>query len=60
MFIFPILFPLMAIIGTYLMNTTQNNVILLIDVIFNSIIYSFNSHFLKIEIHEAIYPFSIW
>lgn len=58
-FIIPILFPLMAIIGTYLMNTTQNNVILLI-MLFSIPLYVVLIVFLKNKVHEAVYPFSIW
>ncbi|MGF7119006.1 DUF2206 domain-containing protein [Methanobacterium oryzae] len=58
-FIIPILFPLMAIIGTYLMNTTQNNIILLIMLFFIPL-YIILIAFLKNKVHEVVYPFSIW
>ncbi len=58
-FIIPILFPLMAIIGTYLMNTTQNNIILL-WMLLSIPPYLVLIIYLKNRVHHSIYPFSIW
>jgi uncharacterized membrane protein len=57
--IFPILFPFMAIFGTYLMNTTQNN-ILLMAMLFLIPIYLVAVVFLKDKIHPATYPLAVW
>lgn len=59
MYIFPMLFPFMAILGTYLMNTTQNNVILLL-MLFLIPIYIILIAFFKDKIHVSNYPFAIW
>ena len=57
--IFPALFPFMAILGTYLMNTTQNNVILL-AMLFLIPVYIVAITILKDRIHSATYPFALW
>jgi len=59
MFIFPILFPFMAILGTHLMNTTENNIILLL-MLFLIPIYVVLVAILKDRIHSATYSFSIF
>lgn len=56
--IFPALFPFMAIFGTYLMNTTQNNIILL-AMLFLIPIYVITVVILKDKISTATYPFAI-
>lgn len=58
-FIIPILFPLMAIIGTYLMNTTQNNILLMI-MLFSIPLYVVLIAYLNNRLHKTVYPFSIW
>ncbi|MCE7699530.1 MAG: hypothetical protein K8E24_012235, partial [Methanobacterium paludis] len=57
--IFPVLFPFMAIFGTYLMNTTQNN-ILLMAMLFLIPIYLVAVVLLKDKIHPATYPLAVW
>lgn len=59
MLIFPLIFPFMAILGTYLMNNTENNIILL-AMLFLIPIYIILVSFLKDRIHSATYPFSIF
>lgn len=56
--VFPFLFPLMAIIGTYLMNVTQNNIILLI-MLFLIPVYLIAVIILKDKLHHATYPVSL-
>ena len=57
--IFPALFPFMAIFGTYLMNSTQNNVILL-AMLFLIPVYIIVITILKDRIHAATFPFALW
>ena len=57
--IFPSLFPFMAIIGTYLMNTTQNNIILLAMLLLIPV-YIVALAILRDKISGATYPFAIW
>lgn len=57
--IFPILFPLMAVLGTYLMNTSQNNVILLL-MLFLIPFYLVLVVYLKDKVHSATYPLAVW
>ncbi len=57
--IFPALFPFMAIFGTYFMNLTQNNVILL-AMLFLIPVYIIAITVLKDRIHSATYPFALW
>jgi uncharacterized membrane protein len=59
MLLFPIIFPFMAIIGTYLMNNTQNNIILLF-MLFLIPIYLILVLILKERIHSSTYPIAIW
>ena len=56
--IFPILFPFMAVFGTYLMNTQGNNIILL-AMLFLIPAYVVVVVCLKDKIHEATYPIAI-
>lgn len=58
-FFIPILFPFMAIFGTYLMNITQNNAILLV-MLFSIPLYVILIAYLRDRLHDAIYPFSVW
>ncbi|MGB9979498.1 DUF2206 domain-containing protein [Methanobacterium sp.] len=57
--IFPALFPFMAVFGTYLMNLTQNNFILLLMLILIPV-YIVIITLLKDRIHDATYPFALW
>ncbi|MEN4019889.1 MAG: DUF2206 domain-containing protein [Methanobacteriaceae archaeon] len=57
--IFPALFPFMAIFGTHMMNTMENNVILL-SFLFLIPLYLISIVFLKDRVHKATYPFSLW
>jgi uncharacterized membrane protein len=55
----PLIFPIMAILGTYLMNTTQNNIILLL-MLFSIPLYIVVVVLLKEKVHKITYPISIW
>lgn len=57
--IFPALFPLLAILGTYLMNTTQNNILLLLMLVLIPL-YLIATVYLKDKIHSATYPLALW
>jgi uncharacterized membrane protein len=57
--IFPFLFPLLAILGTYLMNTTQNNILLLTMLLLIPL-YLVAVVYLKDRIHSATYPLALW
>ena len=57
--IFPALFPFMAIFGTYLMNLTQNNSILLAMLLLIPV-YIIAVIVLRDRIPGATYPFAIW
>ncbi len=57
--IFPFSFPLLAILGTYLMNTTQNNVLLLIMLLLIPL-YLVAVVYLRDRIHSATYPLALW
>jgi len=57
--IFPALFPFMAIFGTHMMNTMQNNVILL-SMLFLIPLYIISIGFSKDRVHKATYPFALW
>lgn len=56
--IFPALFPFMAVFGTYLMNTTQNNIILL-AMLFLIPVYVIAVVILKNKVSAATYPFAL-
>lgn len=58
MLIFPAIFPFMAVLGTYLMNTGQNNIILL-AMLFLIPIYVIAVVILKDKISNSTYPFAI-
>ncbi len=57
--LFPLIFPLMAILGTYLMNSSLNNIIL-IAMLFLIPIYLIFIVYLKERVHPLTYPISIW
>lgn len=57
--IFSLLFPFMAIFGTYLMNTQENNIILL-AMLFLIPAYVVVVVYWRDRIHEATYPVAIW
>lgn len=57
--IFPALFPFLAILGTYLMNTTQNNIILLVMLLLIPL-YLVVVVYLRDRIHPATYPLALW
>lgn len=56
--IFPVLFPLLAVLGTYLMNTAQNNIILM-AMLFLIPAYLVAVVYLKDRIHPATYPIAL-
>ena len=56
--IFPVIFPFMAVLGTYLMNTTQNNIILM-AMLFLIPVYIIAVVYLKDRIHHATYPIAL-
>lgn len=58
MLLFPAIFPFMAILGTYLMNNTQNNIILLL-MLFLIPIYVFLVVFLREKLHNSTYIVAI-
>lgn len=57
--IFPVLFPLLAVLGTYLMNTTQNNILLML-MLFLIPLYLIAVVYLRDKIHPATYPIAVW
>ena len=57
--IFPALFPFMAVFGTYLMNLTQNNFILL-SMLLLIPVYIIAITILRDRIPGATYPFALW
>ena len=57
--ILPILFPLLAVIGTYSMNLYQNNLILMI-LLFLIPIYIIILIYLQEKIHPINYPIALW
>jgi uncharacterized membrane protein len=57
--IFPILFPLMAVIGTYLMNTTLNN-ILILTMLFLIPFYIIVVAYLRDRVHPYTYPVALF
>ncbi|HTX61099.1 MAG TPA: hypothetical protein VMC48_02215, partial [Methanobacterium sp.] len=57
--LFPFLFPLLAVLGTNLMNTTQNNIILLTMLILIPV-YLISVVYLRERIHFANYPLALW
>lgn len=57
--IFPVLFPFMAVFGTYLMNTEGNNIILL-AMLFLIPTYVVAVVILRDKTHDATYPVAVW
>ena len=57
--IFPILFPLMAVLGTYLMNTTLNN-ILILAMLFLIPVYIVVVAYLRDRVHPYTYPVALF
>lgn len=57
--ILPFLFPFLMILGTYFMNTFQNNIIILIT-LFLIPFYVLLMVYLKDRVPEVTYPISIW
>ncbi len=57
--VFPFLLPLLAILGTYLMNTAQNNVLLLIMLILIPL-YLVAIVYLQKRVHPVTYPLTLW
>ncbi len=57
--IFPILFPLLAVLGTYLMNTSLNN-ILILTMLFLIPAYVVVITYLKDRIHPVTYPIALF
>ncbi|MEN6329382.1 MAG: DUF2206 domain-containing protein [Methanobacteriaceae archaeon] len=57
--LFPFLLPLLAILGTYLMNTTQNNVLLLVMLLLIPL-YLIALVYLQKRVHQATYPLALW
>ena len=57
--IFPFVLPLLAILGTYLMNTTQNN-ILLLTMLALIPLYLVAVVYLRDKIHPFTYPLAVW
>ncbi|MDL1968668.1 MAG: DUF2206 domain-containing protein [Deltaproteobacteria bacterium] len=58
-FFFPFLFPFAAVLGTFLMNTRGNNVIILL-LLFLIPVYIIAIVYLSDRIHKATYPVAIW
>lgn len=59
-FIFPVIFPIFAILGTYLMNTWENNIILLVMLLLISIYIIFLFYMKEERIPTSTYPFAVW
>jgi uncharacterized membrane protein len=59
MLLLPVIFPFMAIFGTYLMNTSENNIILL-TMLFLIPVYIVLVAIFKNKIHNANYPVAIF
>ncbi|MDY9923100.1 DUF2206 domain-containing protein [Methanobacterium sp.] len=57
--IFPFIFPILAILGTYLMNNHQNNLILIV-MLFLIPAYLVVIFYLKDRINPLTYPVSLW
>jgi uncharacterized membrane protein len=57
--IFPFIFPVMAILGTYLMNTYENNLMIL-GMLFLIPAYLIVIFYLKERVNPVIYPISLW
>jgi uncharacterized membrane protein len=57
--LFPILFPFMAILGTYLMNNSENNTVLL-SMLLLIPMYLVLVTYLKDRVDNVVYPLSLW
>ena len=57
--IFPLLFPFMAVLGTYLMNTTLNNIIIL-TMLFLIPLYVVIIAYLRDRVHPVTYPVALF
>lgn len=57
--LFPFLFPLLAVLGTYLMNSSQNNILLLLMLILIPL-YLVTVVYLRDKIHPTTYPLALW
>lgn len=57
--IFPFLFPILAVLGTFLMNTTQNNILILIMLILIPL-YLIAVVYLRDRVHSVTYPLALW
>ena len=57
--IFPFIFPILAVLGTYLMNISQNNILLLIMLLLIPL-YLIVVVVLRDRIHPATYAFALW
>lgn len=57
--LFPFLLPLLSILGTYLMNTTQNNILLLVMLLLIPL-YLIAIGYLNKRVHKATYPLALW
>ena len=57
--IFPFIFPILAVLGTYLMNISQNNILLLIMLLLIPL-YLIAVVVLRDRIHPATYAFALW
>lgn len=57
--IFPFIFPLLAVLGTYFMNNSQNNILLLLLLILIPL-YLIVVIYLRDKIHGATYPLALW
>jgi len=57
--IFPLLFPFMAVLGTYLMNTTLNNIIIL-TMLFLIPVYVVIIAYLRDRVHPVTYPVALF
>lgn len=57
--IFPFIFPLLAVLGTYFMNNSQNNILLLLLLILIPL-YLIVMIYLRDKIHGATYPLALW
>lgn len=57
--LFPFLFPLLAVLGTYLMNISQNNILLLIMLILIPL-YLIAVVYYRDRIDPVTYPLSVW
>jgi uncharacterized membrane protein len=57
--IFPFIFPLLAVLGTYLMNISQNNILLLTMLLLIPV-YLITVVYMRDRIHSLTYPLAVW